>query len=143
MASKIQTMVAQNNLFTSLSGELSPSVLQLAHEFYAIFPEQSSTSHSSIIMPHNKKQNQLASWFYTELRRSLMEKFSLEHKNKPDFYEYLITLQSNSESLAYHWLDAFPNLGLDQTMTNMAYTTMLKVRLCIPVHKAGLCNNCG
>jgi hypothetical protein len=143
MASKIQTMVAQNNLFTSLSGELSPSVLQLAHEFYAIFPEQSSTSHSSIIMPHNKKQNQLASWFYTELRRSLMEKFSLEHKNKPDFYEYLITLQSNSESLAYQWLDAFPNVGLGQTMSNTAYATMLRMRLGIPVFKAGICKNCG
>ena len=143
VASKIQTMGAQNNLFPSLSGELSPSVLQLAHEFYAIFPEQSSTTHSSIIMPHKKKQNQLASWFYTELRRSLLEKFSIEHRGKPDFYQNLITLQSNSQSLAYQWLDVFPNVGLGQTMTNTAYTTMLRMRLCIPVLKAEICNNCG
>jgi hypothetical protein len=44
MASKIQTMIAQNNLFRSLSVELSPSVLELSHKFYAIFPEQSAVS---------------------------------------------------------------------------------------------------
>jgi hypothetical protein len=139
MASKIQTMIAQNNLFRSLSVELSPSVLELSHKFYAIFSEQSSTSLSFIIMPHN----QLASWFYTELRRSLLEKFSLEHKDEPDFHENLMTLQSNSESLAHQWLDALPNEGLGQTMTNTSFATMVKVRLCIPVHKMGLCKNCG
>jgi hypothetical protein len=147
MASKIH-MIAQNNLFKLLSVELSPSVLQLSHKFYAIFPEQSSTSLSLIIIPHNKKQNQLASWFYTELRGSLLEKLSLEQKDEPDFHENLITLQSNSESLAHEWLDALPNGGLGQTMTNTSFATMVKVRLCIPVHKipvhkAGLCKNCG
>ena len=143
MASQIQTMIAQNNLFRSLSVELPPAVLELSHKFYAIFPEQSSTSLSLIIMPHNKKQNQLASWFYTELRRSLLERFSLEYKDEPDFHENLITLQSNSESLAHQWLDALPNEGLGQTMTNTSFATMVKMRLCIPVHKAGLCKNCG
>jgi hypothetical protein len=143
MASKIQTMIAQNNIFSSLSVELSPLVLELCHKFYAIFPEQFLTSLSSIIMPHNKKQNQLASWFYTELWRSLLDKFSIENKDEPDFYDNLITLQSNSESLAYQWLDALPTDGLGQTMPNTSYVTMVKMRLCIPVHKAGLCNNCG
>jgi hypothetical protein len=101
MASQIQTIIAQNKLLGSLSVELPPSVLELSHKFFAIFPEQSSTSVSSTIMPHTKKQNQLASLFYTELRRSSLEKFSLEHKDEPDFHENLVTLQSNSESLAH------------------------------------------
>jgi hypothetical protein len=94
-------------------------------------------------MPHNKKQNQLASLFYTDLQGKLFERFSLEHKDDSDFHEKLLQLQSNSESLAYQWLDAFPNKGLDQTMTNPFFTTMLKIRLCIPVLKAGICTNCG
>jgi hypothetical protein len=142
MASQIQTIIAQNKIFGSFSVELPPSVLELS-KFFAIFPELSPTSLSTIIMPHTKNQNQLASWFYTELRRSLLEKFSLEHKDEPDFHENLITLQSNSKSLAHQWLDAFPNKGLDQTMNNTSFTTMIKMRLCIPVHKAGLCDNCG
>jgi hypothetical protein len=28
-------------------------------------------------------------------------------------------------------------------MNNTSFTTMIKIRLCIPVHKAGLCENCG
>jgi hypothetical protein len=72
-----------------------------------------------------------------------LEKFSLEQKDEPDFHENLITLQSNSESLAHQWLIALPNEGLGQTMTNTSFATMVKVRLCIPVHKAGLCKNCG
>ncbi len=143
MASQIQTITAQNRLFTSLSTELSPTVLELAHKFYNSFPEQSSISLSTIIMPHTKKQNEMASWFYTELRRSLLESFSLIHKDDTDFFEKLITLQSASESLSYQWLDAFPNAGLGQTMSNTAYATMLRMRLGIPVFKAGICKNCG
>ena len=93
-------------------------------------------------MPHTKKQNEMASWFYTELRRSLLERFSLVHKDDSDFYEKLITLQSNSESLAHQWLDALPNEGLGQTMTNTSFATMLRIRLGIPVFKAGICKNC-
>jgi hypothetical protein len=59
------------------------------------------------------------SWFYTELRRALLERFSLEHKKDTDYYGKLITLQSTSESLASHWLEAFPNEGVGQTMTNI------------------------
>jgi hypothetical protein len=143
VASQLSTLTAQKKLFGSLSDELSPLLLELCNKFYAILPENTSTTLDSIIMPHNKKQNQLASWFYTELRRSLLEKFRLEHKDDTDFYEKLITLQSTSESLASHWLDALPNEGLGQTMTNTAYVTMIRVRLVIPVHKAGLCKSCG
>jgi hypothetical protein len=136
-------MSAQNNLFRSLPVEISPLVLELSHKFVAIFPLHSPTSLDLTILPHKKKQNQLASWYYTELRRSLLERFCLENKDSPEFHENLITLQSNSESLAHQWLDALPNVGLGQTMSNTAYGTMLKMRLCIPVHKAGLCTNCG
>ena len=94
-------------------------------------------------MPHNKKQNQLASWFYIELRKSLLEKFTLQHRDDTDYFEKLITLESNSESLTSQWLDVLPNEGLGQTMTNTAYVTMLKMRFAIPVHVAGECKNCG
>ena len=56
MASQIQTITAQNRLFTSLSTELSPTVLELAHKFYNSFPEQSSISLSTIIMPTQKNK---------------------------------------------------------------------------------------
>jgi hypothetical protein len=72
-----------------------------------------------------------------------LEKFGPEQKDEPDFHENLITLQFNSESLAHQWLDALPNEGLGQTMTNTSFATMVKVKLYIPVHKAGLCENCG
>jgi hypothetical protein len=143
IASKIQTMEAQKNLFTSLPAELSPMVLQLSQEFHNSLSENSSTSLLQIITPHKNKQNQLASWFYTEQRRALLERYSLEHKGDPDLHQNLITLLSNSESLAYQWLQAIPNKGLDQVMSNISYTTMLKIRLCIPVFKAGICKNCG
>jgi hypothetical protein len=72
-------------------------------------------------------------------RRKLEENFCLQHGDEPDFHEQWITLQSNS----HQWLDAFPNEGLGQTMTNTMFDTMVKVRLLIPVVRAGLCDNCG
>jgi hypothetical protein len=142
IASQIQTITAQNELLGSLSVEMPPSVLELSQIFFDIFPE-SNITHNTIVMPHPKKQNQMASWYYTELRRKLFENLCLQHKDELDFHEKLITLQSNSESLAHQWLDAFPNEGLGQTMNNTMFTTMVKVRLLIPVLRAGLCDNCG
>jgi hypothetical protein len=37
----------------------------------------------------------------------------------------------------------FSYISFGQTMTNTAYVTMLKMRFVIPVHRAGLCKNCG
>jgi hypothetical protein len=93
-------------------------------------------------MPNKKKQKQLASWFYTELRKELLEKFSLEHKDDIDYHEKLMTLISTTESIASLWVDVLPNPGLGQTMTNREYRTMLKIRFGIDVHEAGECQNC-
>jgi hypothetical protein len=84
----------------------------------------------------------MATWHYTEFKRKLEENFCLQHENEPDFHEKWITLQSNSQSLAHQWLDALPNEGLGQTMTNTMFDTMVKVRLLIPVVRPGRCDNC-
>jgi hypothetical protein len=116
---------AQNELLGLVSIELPPSVLELSKIFLEIFPEFTIT-HNSIILPHKKKQNEMATWYYTEFKRKLEENFCLQHENDPDFHEKWITLQSNSQSLAHQWLDAFPNEGLAQTMTNTMFDTMVK-----------------
>jgi hypothetical protein len=82
----------------------------------------------------------LASWFYTELRKELLEKFSLEHKDDIDYHEKLMTLISTK--IASLWVDVFPNAGLGQTMINREYRTMLKIRFGIDEHEAGQCQNC-
>jgi hypothetical protein len=84
----------------------------------------------------------MATWYYTEFKRKLEENFCLRHVNEPDFHEKWITLQSNSQTLAHQWLDAFPNEGLGQTITSTMFDTMLKVRLLIPVVRPGRCGNC-
>jgi hypothetical protein len=71
VASQLSTLTAQKNLFGSLSGELSPVLLELCNKFSAILPNHSPSTLNTIIMPHKKKQNQLASWFYSELRGTL------------------------------------------------------------------------
>ncbi len=141
IASQIQTITAQNELLEAVPINLPTSVIELSQKFLELFPPSTITP-NSIILPHKKKQNEMATWFYSELKRKLEDNFYLRHSNDPDFHEKWITIQSNSTSLAHQWLDAFPNGGLGQTMNNTMFSTMLKVRLCIPVVKPGQCSNC-
>jgi hypothetical protein len=99
IAAQISTVTAQNNMFPSISTQISATTETLCIRFLSYFPPTPHISLLSITSPHKNKQNQLANWYNKEKRERIIKTWCKENRINKYYDEQLVVLQP-TESLA-------------------------------------------
>ncbi len=78
----IATKEEQTKLFPQLSTEFPPEVVELINKYIENFPPSDRESIKELtLLPHNKKQKQLAMLLTSEIRSSTIREWKLKNKD--------------------------------------------------------------
>jgi hypothetical protein len=144
IAMYIETCEEQSKLFPQLPTEYPPVVIELINKYIENFPAAVRESiKEQTLLPHNKKQKQLAMMLTSEIRSSAICKWTVKHKEDPYLSEKLLVLESATAPFTSLWQRVLPNSGLRQTMTDREFNITCMTQLVIPFMKGGTCVECG
>jgi hypothetical protein len=120
----ITTKDEQSKLFSQLSADFPSDVVQLINKYVENFPPAEHESIKELtILPHSKKQKQLAMLLTSEIRSSTIREWKLKNTADPYFNEKLLVLESAAVPFTSLWQHVLPNKGLKQTMSNSEFHT--------------------
>jgi hypothetical protein len=144
IAMYIATNEEQSKLFPQLSTDFPPEVAELINKYVENFPPAERESIKELtLLPHNKKQKQLAMLLTSEIRSSTIREWKLKNTDDPYFNEKLLVLESAEVPFISLWQHVLPNKVLKQIMTNREFHTTCKIQLLIPIMQGGTCVECG
>jgi hypothetical protein len=140
----ITTKDEQSKLFPQLSVDFPSEVDQLINKYVENFPPAEHESIKELtILPHSKKQKQLAMLLTSEIRSLTIREWKLKNTADPYFNEKLLVLESAAVPFTSLWQHVLPNKGLKQTMSNSEFHTTCKLQLLMPIMQGGTCVECG
>jgi hypothetical protein len=119
-------------------------VVQLRNKYVENFPPAEYESIKELtILPHSKKQKQLAILLTSEIRSSTVREWKSKNIDDPHFNEKSLVLESAAFPFTSLWQRVLPNRGLKQTMSNSEFHTTCKLQLLMPIMEGGTCVECG
>jgi hypothetical protein len=120
----LATREEQSRLYPQLSTEFPPEVVELINKYVENFPPAERESiRELILLPHNKKQKQLAMLLNSVIRSKTIQDWKEKNKDDPYIHEKLLVLESATVPFTSLWQRVLPNKGLKQTMTSIEFHT--------------------